>query len=101
MSDLAQTTACEFDSVLRHWLTLDEYAAAVAENATEPNPLVCHTHDYLDANEAMVEAMERALGRRPRIRSEADTNLFNRAWDLWRSCCTPYGWHPPSQESPL
>jgi hypothetical protein len=35
MSDLAQTTACEFDSVLRHWLTLDEYGRS---DGTRPGP---------------------------------------------------------------
>lgn len=55
----------------------------------------CATHDFLDANMAMLAAFEEVAGRELATISEtatdeekgADSNLFNAAWTLARAAC--------------
>jgi hypothetical protein len=51
------TLAAEFARILRDWLTPAELADVVDRNKNESNiDGVCHTHDFCDANIAMMEA---------------------------------------------
>lgn len=70
-----------FSVVLLEWLGPDRVAEAAALNDAELNPDVCHTHDFCDANEAMLVAFERVLGREADVQSDDDTALWNAAWD--------------------
>lgn len=51
-----QNLAMEFSSVLREWLSEEEMLMVLARNARENDPLICHSHDFCDANMAMDEA---------------------------------------------
>jgi hypothetical protein len=51
-------------------------------NKVENNPLICHSHDYCDANMVMHAAMTEYLGREPDLQSDADTALWNDAWAI-------------------
>ena len=48
--------AREFCQFINWWMSAEELAEANKRNAAEPNPSVCHTHDFIDANEAMIAA---------------------------------------------
>jgi hypothetical protein len=86
------TLAREFSRVLTEWLTPAEMADVNAKNAAEYNPIICHSHDYCDANMAMDEAFSRAFGYSPlddAHRDPADdgmtaenVDLINSAWDI-------------------
>ena len=53
----AARVAAEFSRVLRRWLTPAELAMAIRLNKLEPsNSIICHSHDFCDANMAMYEA---------------------------------------------
>lgn len=82
-TDTEQTAklARAFSAVLLEWLGPGRVAEAAALNDVELNPDVCHTHDFCDANEAMLVAFERALGREADVQSDDDTALWNAAWD--------------------
>jgi hypothetical protein len=74
--------ARKFCEVLRRDLTASEVDMAVARNRTESHPGVCHTHDFCDANETMLEAFEAILGREMDIQSDGDSFLWNEAWGI-------------------
>lgn len=77
----AQQLAIAFCLQLRDWIPM-ELAYVVSLNADEPDPNVCHTHDFCDANEAMGRAWERVRGVPTRCDSDSDAALWGRAWDL-------------------
>ena len=69
-----------FTSVLRSWLTDAELTAIDAANhAPDADPSVCASHDYCDANVAMVDAMER-LGLTWSATDESQAALVDAAW---------------------
>lgn len=78
-----RTLADEFSRRLRDALTVDELAEVVAANARERSPLICHSHDYCDANQVMLDA-EEAIGLESfpedeRERAE-ERSLVDEAW---------------------
>jgi hypothetical protein len=78
ISDLADT----FLRKLRQRLGDDVMRAITSLNADEPDPGVCHSHDYCDANVIMDEAFVVVFGRSSRACSDRDAALWTRAWDL-------------------
>jgi hypothetical protein len=67
---------------LRAHLGDDVMRGIAALNADEPNPAICHTHDYCDANVIMDQAFVAVLGRRSRSNSDRDAVVWTRAWNL-------------------
>jgi hypothetical protein len=55
----AEQLATEFVDELRDQLTPAEFAEVRKRNAAETNPLICHSHDFCDANMVMLDAIER------------------------------------------
>lgn len=91
---LVKTVATHFSERIRHMLTKEQLAEAVRLNDLEPEGSgICHTHDFIDANEVMAETfasvysadiVEEAL-----LDSEHPANammvaLWNTAWDRAR-----------------
>lgn len=73
--------ASEFKSVLSYWLTRDELIQIDLLNAGDDNSSVCHSHDFCDANQAMLDAMERhGMDFDPSDESQA--SLINAAWTI-------------------
>jgi hypothetical protein len=46
-----------FDSELRNELGPVTYAKVIEANRLEPNPSVCHSHDYCDSNQIMLDTL--------------------------------------------
>jgi hypothetical protein len=88
---LAFVLGAAFVAVLKDWLTADDFAEMQEVNATPdftaPNG-PCASHNYCDANMAMSEAFEVALGREPDVFDQddgaegPDVTLWNAAWNL-------------------
>jgi hypothetical protein len=53
-----EVCAKRFARVLADWLTPAEQADVVERNRRQTDPLVCHSHDFCDANMAMLDALE-------------------------------------------
>lgn len=68
-----------FVSILRDWLTEDEMTQLHELNAAETDPYVCHSHDFCDANDAMLAAWESVIGGTPEF-NNFDNNLWADAW---------------------
>ena len=82
-SDLpdAQRLANEFLRVLRRWLPRHKLEQIDVLNMLEPDKRICHSHDFCDSNQAMIDALT-ALGLEFNGQDDAQHNLINRAWDL-------------------
>lgn len=76
-----EQVAREFADVLKSWLTPDQMELVVARNRAEPNPNVCHSHDFVDANMAMSEVFEKH-GIDVCSAMETSTPIWNAAWQL-------------------
>lgn len=76
--------AREFCKVLREWLTPEEMLEVAERNRVEDRPGVCHSHDFCDANMAMLEAAKN-LGYVIDDEDISDETfsdgLWNEAWD--------------------
>lgn len=53
-----------------------------SQNRTVEYANACASHDHCDANVVMLEAFEERFGREPNL--DADTDLFNAAWEIAR-----------------
>lgn len=77
----ARDLAGTFAAVLREWLTPEQLAEIDrinAESTSKGDTLVCATHDYCDANEAMLLALERHG-----VEYSADLHdTINLAWEI-------------------
>lgn len=87
--ELTKRVAGEFIAVLRERLTPHELALANARNqgdVLKGQVGVCHTHDFIDANEAMAEGFVRAgvVKSSEMAAHEAYADLWNDAWTLAR-----------------
>ena len=69
----------EFARIIRSWHTAEQLAAIDAENKAHPED--CASHNYCDANEAMLEAFPNVMGREHDAASQSDTDAINTAWD--------------------
>ncbi len=87
--ELTKLVASEFIAVLRERLTPHELALANARNqgdVLKGQVGACHTHDFMDANEAMAEGFVRAgvVKSSEMAAHEAYADLWNDAWTLAR-----------------
>jgi hypothetical protein len=70
--------AKRFAEVLADWLTPAEQAAVIERNTKQMDPLVCHSHDFCDANMAMLDALQ-SIG----VIGETFSSLPEEAMILW------------------
>lgn len=72
-----------FSYVLAAWHTERQMKAIVKKNKEEgPNSLICHSHDYCDANQAMIDAFETVYGRNLDFTKEDDMTMIDAAWTV-------------------
>ena len=65
----------KFTELLRATLTDAEWLELIDANANESDPAVCHSHDYCDANQTMLDAMS-ALG----VEYNDESTIWSDAW---------------------
>jgi hypothetical protein len=66
--------AKEFSAELRRTLTADEMDEVNRLNADEANPGVCHSHDFCDANQVMLDVLGFA------VFDASQNDLISQAW---------------------
>jgi len=71
--------AATFIQTLRAHLGAERFAEVCRRNAAEPDPRVCHSHDFCDANIVMAEALD-ALAPNTNTDDDAAVALWNDAW---------------------
>lgn len=79
--DDAHKIARAFCGVLNEWLTPEQIQQVNILNATDADQSVCHTHDFCDANQAMLDAME-SLGIEWEGIEDLDRIPVNEAWSI-------------------
>lgn len=77
--ELAQKIGAEFRSLLKKHLTDDQWRKMIILNQTRTNPHVCHSHDFCDANQVMIDAVELATGEPFKIQMLGDNSI---PWDM-------------------
>lgn len=78
-----EALAAEFSRVLREWLSEQQMRAVIQRNATAEYAGCCASHDFCDANMAMLEACANLTGKTEHdFGDEALQSVVNRAWDL-------------------
>jgi hypothetical protein len=70
-----------FSAVLRKWLSADQMERVVSLNAREKEPAICHSHDFIDSNMAMLKAYT-DLGGVLDLQDEAQRALWSEAWSI-------------------
>lgn len=69
-----------FTDLLRAWLTPEEFETMRQLNSLSSYTGCCASHDYCDANMAMLEAFQEVMLREYRFDDE-DHRAMNRAWE--------------------
>lgn len=77
----AEQLALRFVILIRRCTTAAEYDQILKRNKIVPAGC-CATHDFMDANMVMLEAFEALAGREMDLESDADTALWNAAWEI-------------------
>lgn len=80
----AEAVAAEFAKVLRTWLTPEEFTEMRCSNRGETDEGVCHSHDFCDANMAMLRALTNLGVPEDSVnyQDDATLELWNSAWDI-------------------
>lgn len=74
-----------FASLLEKAVSLEQMGEIMKRNAVEPKDSgVCHSHDFVDANQIMLDALS-ALGHKDYDPADEEmTSFINRAWTVAR-----------------
>ena len=78
-----ETLALHFAAALKADLTAAEWQEVRKRNSVY-SPGICASHDYRDSNLIMSDSFEAVTGREMRTNSQADSDLWNRAWQIAR-----------------
>lgn len=87
----AYDLAAAFSVELEQTLTYDQFEEVLHRNAAETDPRICHSHDFCDANQVMLDALSAIgaeLGWPEHIWKEFDASndeqgaLINKAWGI-------------------
>jgi hypothetical protein len=73
-----ETLANEFGAALRSLLTAEEMADVVERNAREASPRICHSHDFCDANELLLEVFH---SHGMDVADEGGLDRWGKLWD--------------------
>jgi hypothetical protein len=79
-SDPATRLAMDFSLVIKKWLSTQDIKTVIERNATEGYKNCCATHDFCDANQAMIDAYQIAFGKE--LDLQENIALVNKAWDI-------------------
>lgn len=74
-----------FVQLLKDKLTVTHFTEMVEANRIEDDPRICHSHDYLDANEVMAAAFYEVTGHDCDTTSDEHAAIWNAAWDFARN----------------
>ena len=70
-----------FSSLLHEYLTTEQITQVNIDNLKEDGePLICHSHDYIDANEVMAEAWRSIFGFEIDLQNNEMCSLWGEAW---------------------
>lgn len=75
--------AFEFSRLLRLHTTGEAMMLVVERNREESNPSICHSHDFVDANQVMLEAWTNLGGLEFHpFENEEAVRTWGKAWEI-------------------
>lgn len=75
----SETVADGFAGIIRDWLSEEEFEELCRRNREDSQEEVCHSHDFCDANDAMLSALDRE-GISTDMTNSIVVNFVNAAW---------------------
>lgn len=87
----ADRVAAKFRALLVEDLTADELAEMDRRNAAQTDPNICHSHDFLDANDVMAAAFEAVAGCAPDPDCEVVARAWGNAWEIAKTSLSGVG----------
>ncbi len=67
----------------------ERYALTIERNMTQPDSHICHSHDFCDANQIMLDAFEEVHGREANVGTDEDSapdmDAMQAAWNAWKA----------------
>lgn len=82
MTTTTEQLARQFSAGLLAEIGAENLAQAVEINANSSNPNACATHDFCDANQTMIDALETLASQPLALDDDNQSGLINVAWDL-------------------
>ncbi len=79
-----RTLSGTFAHLLRGRVGRKNMRAILKRNAADPDTRICHSHDFIDANDVMAIAFEIVHGRPPDTGADPDIAIWNAAWAVFR-----------------
>lgn len=77
--------ATKFDELLIKVIGPENYAEAIRLNQQEPDPEICHSHDFCDANMVMLDAVQSFdLDEDQAMEVMTNEDIANDAWTYWK-----------------
>lgn len=73
--------AAAFRSCMAADLSAEILREIDSRNAVQENKAVCHSHDFIDANQVMLDAFEKTFSREFDF-TDSDHLVFQSAWDV-------------------
>lgn len=77
--------AVDFAESVREYLTLAQLAEVVMRNAHEADSTICHSHDFIDPNQCMLDALEEQ-GMEFEADNMGQSILIDDAWNMAKAC---------------
>ena len=81
-SGTVAAVADSFSSIIRSWTSSADLAAIILANMEDADSGICHTHDFFDANEAMMGAFEQCGLNPHSMISHTSLSLWGAAWTI-------------------
>lgn len=81
-ADESLRVARRFSAILAKTITPTQLATVIRRNAIEPDPLVCHSHDFTDANMLMADAYNIVMGYPIDLQNDEARALWGNAWNI-------------------
>lgn len=69
-----------FVSIIQKWLTEDELQELRRKNRYLDKDKICYSHDYIDANQAMIDALKKH-NQQLDLQNETQLKLINESWN--------------------
>ena len=75
-----------FAGILQTTLQGNDIFTVIARNESETDPRICHSHDFCDANQCMIDALE-IVGYPYDGNDDAQSALIDEAWKIAADNC--------------
>jgi len=74
--------ASEYSREIINTIGKKDMLKVIQRNRNEPNEIICHSHDFCDSNQVMIDVFSDYMGRDLDLTNAVDFYLVNQSMDL-------------------